>query len=186
MNVVAQRPDLVPDDGRTGWANDLTRMDVWEPAANRGYMVKPLCEYFGRVHASDIHDYGAGFDVQDFLMPGSVQPGEFSWIITNPPFRLAAQFAEYAGLMAYDGFALLVRSAFLEGVDRYKTLFRDNAPNIVAQFVERVPMVKGRHDPEASTATAYCWLVWRRKDCGPTRLMWIPPCRRQLQRADDA
>lgn len=177
---------LIPEYQRTGWANDLRGMSAWEPAANRGYMVRPLQEYFGKVHGSDVHDYGAGFEQQDFLLPGSVTAGEYAWIITNPPFRLAAQFAERADWMANDGFALLTRIAFIEGVDRYNTLFNVNPPDIVAPFVERVPMVKGRHDPEASTATAYCWLVWRRKETQPTRLIWIPPCRRQLQKPTDA
>ena len=178
---------LIPEYQRTGWCEDLTHMSAWEPAANRGYMVKPLREYFGRVHGSDVHDYGAGYEVRDFLIPHAddAEIG-FNWVITNPPFRLAAQFAERADQVANDGFALLVRSAFLEGVDRYKTIFRDNPPDIVAQFTERVPMVKGRHDPEASTATAYCWLVWRDKETMPPRMMWIPPCRRQLQKPTDA
>ncbi len=34
----------------------------WEPACNRGAMVKPLAEFFSRVDASDVHDYGFGFD----------------------------------------------------------------------------------------------------------------------------
>jgi hypothetical protein len=176
---------LIPEYQRTGWAEDLTGLTCWEPAANRGHMVKPLREYFGSVHASDVFDYGAGFEVADFLMHDTGTVGEHAWIITNPPFRLAAQFAARASLMANDGFALLTRIAFLEGVDRYKTLFHENPPSIIAQFTERVPMVKGRYDPDASTATAYCWLVWRRKDVGDTRFMWIPPCRRQLLRPED-
>jgi hypothetical protein len=33
-------------------------------------MVAPLREYFGSVEASDVHDYGAGFEVRDYLFPG--------------------------------------------------------------------------------------------------------------------
>ena len=167
---------------------------VWEPACNRGYMAKPLTEYFDRWHFSDIHDYGWNGQnrVVDFLYPGSegdVGPGEPDWIITNPPFRLAAQFAHRCVQVGPRmGFALLTRIAFLEGVGRYEELFSVAPPNVVAQFTERVPMVKGRHDPEASTATAYCWLVWggRLDRLGKTDFMWIPPCRRQLQKPTDA
>lgn len=39
-----------------------------EPAANRGYMVRPLAELFiPPIDASDVHDYGAGFPVRDYL-----------------------------------------------------------------------------------------------------------------------
>jgi hypothetical protein len=48
-------------------------------------------------------------------------------------------------------------------------------------------MVKGRYDPKASTATSYCWLVWAKGDARePTEFVWIPPCRRALERAGDA
>lgn len=81
--------------------------------------------------------------------------------------------------------ALLVRTAWIEGVGRYQTLFRDHPPAIVAQFSERVPMVKGLLAPKPSSATAYCWVVWTKNHSGPTRLMWIPPCRKLLEREGD-
>lgn len=165
--------------------NALKHATCLEPAANRGFMVRPLQEYFGGVYASDVHDYGCGYRVDDFLFTGYDQD-EHDWIITNPPFRLASAFADRCALNEPRmGYALLTRIAFLEGVDRYKALFRDHPPSIVAQFAERVPMVEGRFDPEASTATAYCWLVWFTGYEGLTHLQWIPPCRRQLQRDTD-
>ena len=56
-------------------------------------------------------------------------------------------------------------------------------------FSERVPMVKGRWDPDGSTATSYAWFVWHlnRPDDSPTTLDWIPPRHRELlTRPDDA
>ncbi len=79
---------------------------------------------------------------------------------------------------------MLVRTAFLEGIDRYETLFRSSPPTVVAQFVGRVPMWKGRLTKTGSTATAYCWLVWMSGYEGTT-LKWIPPCRKQLEHIDD-
>lgn len=156
---------------------------VWEPACNRGWMARPLAEYFGMVHASDIHDYGwEGQErVIDFLFPHSEPPKGVDWIITNPPFRLAQQFIQRGLELAREGVAVLVRTSFLEGVGRYDALFSQAPPSTVAQFVERVPMVKGRYDPAASTATSYAWIVW---GCGssPTTFRWIPPCRRKLDR----
>jgi hypothetical protein len=168
-------------------------MGVWEPACNRGYMARPLSEYFRRTHFSDIQYYGwrGQNRVVDFLYPGSEDAlceDPADWIITNPPFRLASQFVERS-LSLTNQCAMLVRIAFLEGVGRYNELFSVRPPTIVAQFTERVPMVKGRHDPDASTATAYCWIVWSSNivpRIGKTEFVWIPPCRRQLQRQTDA
>ena len=33
-------------------------MSAWDPARGEGHMTRPLTEYFARVEASDIHDYG--------------------------------------------------------------------------------------------------------------------------------
>ena len=145
-------------------------------------MAKPLAEYFGEVGAQDISDYGYGIK-QDYL---TYQPGKnWDWIITNPPFRLAEVFILKALEEAQRGCAFLVRTTFLESVGRYSRLFVNDPPSVVAQFVERVPMIKGRLDPKASTATGYCWLVWEGHKKAETRLTWIPPCRRVLEKSSD-
>lgn len=161
---------------------DMGQSFAWEPAAAEGAMVRPLAEHFKAVHASDIRDYGAGFEIGDFLFPGT-GPSFTDWIITNPPFRLGEQFARRAISIAREGVALLVRTAFLESQDRFR-LYSDHPPAVVAQFVERVPMVKGRLERSASTATAYCWIVWRR-GATDTRFKWIPPCKAKLDRDTD-
>lgn len=153
-----------------------------EPAANRGHMVKPLREYFGAVDASDIHDYGAGFPVQDYLF--GPDPAPVDWTITNPPFRLAEQFIHRALRTSRVGVAVFVRTAFLEGMARHKSLFSATPPATVLQFTERVVLHKGRLAPEGSTATAYCWLVWGKDDVR-TAFEWIEPCRRRLERPED-
>lgn len=156
-----------------------------EPAANRGHMVKALREYFPTVEASDIFDYGAGFAVQDYLF--GPDPDPVDWTITNPPFRLAEQFIARALATSTQGVAVIVRSAFLEGIGRYRGLFSQTPPTNILQFSERVVMHKGRLSAKGSTATAYCWLIWNKREPkgGPTEFDWIPPCRKQLERPED-
>jgi hypothetical protein len=67
-------------------------------------------------------------------------------VITNPPFRLAEQFVLRAMRVARRGVAILARTVFLESVGRYKSIYTKTPPTKFAQFVERVPMVKGRLD----------------------------------------
>lgn len=171
---------------------------VWEPAAGEGHMAAVLAEYASEVIASDVHKYErwiAGADarhVGSFIGAGpDVLPigwiPDLDWIITNPPFNLAEQFFERARNEAR-GVAFLVRTTWLESKERYERIFSQSPPNMIALFSERVPMVKGRWDPKASTATSYAWVVWARSadlaqaslraSCGP-RLMWIPPGQRQ-------
>lgn len=159
-----------------------------EPAANRGYMVGPLREYFAHVEAADVHDYGAGFPVNDYLF--GPLPTPVDWTITNPPFRLAEQFIERALETSRVGVAMIVRAAFLEGVGRFERLFSRHQPSHVLQFTERVVMHKGKLSATGSTATAYCWIIWQPSDIGKmarpsARLSWIAPCRKRLERAED-
>jgi hypothetical protein len=155
-----------------------------EPACGRGHMSATLAEYFGSVTSSDICDYGFG-EIEEFL-ESSYGPDSFDWVITNPPFILAEKFIRRSTEIARVGIAMLTRTAFIESVDRYNRLFKVNPPLRVAQFVERVPMVIGRLQRDASTATAYAWMVWK-KDVShkPCELTWIPPCRRELERDKD-
>ena len=165
------------------WWADLGDLSCREPAANRGHMVKPLREYFIQVLASDVHDYGAGFPVEDYLFPGPC--AQTNWTITNPPFRLAEKFIAKAIDQSNHGVAMIVRSAFLEGVGRYRNLFSVNPPSHVLQFTERVVMHKGKLSANGSTATAYCWLVWIKGWDQQTCFEWIEPCRKRLERVED-
>lgn len=155
---------------------------VLEPACNAGHMSKVLWEYFGNVRSSDVEAYGYGA-VQDFLS-GEFEPVD--WVITNPPFRLAEDFIRKSLAIARVGVAMLVRTTFIESVGRYERLFSQTPPDRFAQFTERVPMVKGRLDAKASTATGYGWLVWLvGEKVEGTRLVWIPQCRKALEREFD-
>lgn len=159
----------------------------WEPACNRGHMTRVLDEYFPMVYGTDIFRYVDNilFGVCDFLRDESIYE-DVPWIITNPPFAQAEAFINRSLMIATTGVCMLVRTSFLEGVGRYRNIFSKCPPHVIAQFSERVPMVKGRYDPKASTATSYCWLVWfPGREYRGTTLRWIQPCRKELERPED-
>jgi hypothetical protein len=146
-------------------------------------MVRPLREYFRHVVATDIHDYGFPLDQKTtFLKPHNRSVG---WIITNPPFNTAEHFANWGMDHSKRGVAILVRTAFLESVRRHEKLFAPTPPTDILQFVERVPMHKGKLVKNGSTATAYCWIVWRKHAPHGTHFHWIAPCRKALERDSD-
>lgn len=148
-------------------------MRCLEPACGVGHMARVLRDYFGVV-ASDIHDYGHG-EKADFLRYPS-EAEQFDWVITNPPFRLAEQFVTKAISIAKIGVAIFARTVFIESIGRYENLFSRLPPSKFAQFTERVPLLKGRLDRKATTATGYCWLVWEKgRACRAPELIWIPP-----------
>jgi hypothetical protein len=175
-----------------------------EPAANRGHMAKPLSEHFGAVMASDVFDYGAGFPVLDYLFGPASHLERSDWTITNPPFALAEQFIDRALDLSNIGCAMLVRTAFAEGQDRFHSLFSKRPPSFELVFSERVVMLKGRliqagaidplaekENTKASTATAYVWMIWLKHEPAAdhwpyqTIKIWIPPCRWRLERPGD-
>lgn len=195
--VMAQRTEAKdsPDDFPTPpWATralcehiltkvDLAAQTCLEPACGRGYMAKPLAEYFSSVEASDAYHYGFA-PIRDFLSH-PYETGSHDWVITNPPFRLAEDFVLRSLAVARKGVAILARTVFLESSGRYKAIFASNPPTVFAQFVERVPMVKGRVDRKASTATGYAWLIWDKQYGGSPLLKWVPPCRKTLEKDSD-
>lgn len=166
----------------------LNLLTAWEPACGEGDMAKPLAEYFEYVAASDVHDYGFGA-VEDFLIDWPVLSGESrretpDFIISNPPFRLAEEFIQLGRDRSKIGVAMLLRTSFLEGQTRHADLFSKSPPTYILQFAERVPMFKGRLDPEGSTATSYCWIIFEQGNF-ITEFHWIPPCRKRLERDGD-
>ena len=188
----------------------LGRQSAWEPAVNRGSLFHGLTGYFDQTHASDIYnyDYVRNCHAVDFLWTGSED--EFApvdWIITNPPFRLAEQFIDRALDVAKVGCAMLLRTGFLHGGQRYEKLFKDRPPTCVLHFAERVVILKGRlvragatdwigtriareRNPDApikkaSTATDYSWFIWV-DDLDPMPPAWVPPgSRLRLEREGD-
>lgn len=162
---------------------------VWEPASGCGHMADVLREAFAHVCASDVHDYGYCDAVGSFTGIGpdvAERPGHVDWVITNPPFNLAEFFLQRGLIQSARGVALLLRTNWLDTQGRFERVFRRYRPSHVLQFSERVAMVKGRWDPEASTATAYAWFVWLHQSPRPTVLDWIPPgTKDELTRASD-
>lgn len=158
---------------------------AWDPACGEGHMAEVFAEDIAIVKASDVFDYGRGHTVADFLDPGTAMTPRPDLIGFNPPFKVALPFVRRALDLTGCAVAALVRTAWIEGVERYGELFRDHPPTLFAPFVERVPMTKGRWDPDASTATSYAWFVWV-EGASPLAPFWIPPgCRQALTRPDD-
>jgi hypothetical protein len=144
---------------------------VWEPAAGRGAIVRVL-EAAGRtVVATDI------VTGDDFLTCERAHGVEA--IVTNPPLRIAAQFAEHA-LKLVPYVALLLPWRFWEAgtgnskASRARRVVLDADPPARAYcFANRLPMMHRDSwtGPRASSAMAFGWFVWDRRSIGPRTLV---------------
>ncbi len=131
---------------------------LWEPACGNGAIVKVLEQAGYLVKASDITDYGEGYPVADYFKT-SISP-LIQGIVTNPPFKLALDFAK-KGIRECQYVALLLRTNFLESTSRLE-FFRIYPPSRVWISSRRLPMMhrNGWTGPEAPSNTCHAWFIW--------------------------
>ena len=160
----------------------LARSNCLEPACGAGSMAETLKEYFAETCASDAFDYGYG-PVRDFLAE-PYDDGSYDWVITNPPFRLAAAFVlralelrggESPSSNAPSSWKVsdAISCCFRQPADQGFTLRRTSTDS------------EGRLDKAAATATSYGWMVWKKEKPGKPELLWISACRKFLERPRD-
>jgi hypothetical protein len=136
---------------------------IWEPAAGGGAIVRVLRAAGHRVIASDL---ASGMD---FLACRRVR-GHADAIVTNPPLKHAAAFAQHAcALVPY--VALLLPWRFWEAgtgshaAARARRQVLDIAPPARAYcFANRLPMMHraGWTGPRSRNAMSFGWFVWDR------------------------
>lgn len=143
---------------------------IWEPACGRGDISEVLIKQGYSVVSTDLIDRGYGYGGIDFLTNWSrLAPN----IITNPPYKLAQEFAEHALIdLRVDKLCLLLKLAFLEGVERAK-FFNLYPPKWVYVFSKRLTMTKNGEEKRSSGMIAFAWYVWERGHLDYPRIGWI-------------
>jgi hypothetical protein len=94
-------------------------------------------------------------------------------IITNPPFKLGAQFVRHALLLCPHVY-MLFRLAFLES-ERRRDILDAGWLRRIHVFRNRLPMMHraGWAGRRASSAIPFAWFCFDRLNPGPTELDWI-------------
>lgn len=153
---------------------------VWEPA--NGY--NRISNYFEKrgydVFRSDVYRWSKKTQlIKDFRKCKRSDSGAKKGlvIITNPPFKLANEFALKALDLLKPGemLALLLRTQFVEGTGRYEKLIKDNKPAMMLQFINRLPRMHRFHykDKKGGTMLAFSWFVWIKGHKGDMMVDWI-------------
>lgn len=144
--------------------------DIWEPACGDGAISKVLEAAGHRVVSSDLIDRGYGETGIDFLMEHKSRAPN---VITNPPFKLANDFVSVAVHLSSGKVAMLLKIAFLEGVER-SLLFKRTPLARVHVFSKRVTFRNTtRGDVSGSGMMAFAWFVWENGYTGKPTLGWI-------------
>lgn len=147
---------------------DLEGVEViWEPACGDGAMSVVLEAYAGRVISSDLRpDSGYGRGGVNFLATAPDEGMEFrpDWIISNPPFNLAAKFIEHA-LSITPNVAMLLKATYWNAKSREK-LFRDHPPSHILPLTWRPAFLEAERG--SSPLMDVMWVVWK-EGCTETR-----------------
>lgn len=157
-------------------AEDLPPV-IWEPACGPGSIVRVLRASGRQVYATDLVDYGSPDQDEhgwDFLSERQLPIGVGA-IVTNPPYKNAAEFVAHA-LELCPRVVMLLRLAFLESTRRTPILDGGHLARVHV-FKNRLPMLHrdGWTGNKVSNPTAFAWFVWDREHQGPTelhRLSW--------------
>jgi hypothetical protein len=149
----------------------LPQGTVWEPACGPGAIVRVLRAAGHQVYATDLVNYGSADQDEhrvDFLMEFAAP--EIASIVTNPPFKLAAEFVRHALLLCPRVYMFL-RLAFLESEGRSDILEGGQLRRVYV-FRERLPMMHraGWVGTRASSRMAFAWFCWDRQHRGPAEL----------------
>ena len=143
---------------------------VWECACGAGHMARVLQAAGLPVVATDLVDRGFGEARVDFLREASLRAPN---IVTNPPYKLAGQFARHALALGAEKLCLLVQLSFMEGVARARALFTATPPARVWVFARRPGFAKRRVVERGGGNQAFAWIVWDRWHAGPPTLGWL-------------
>lgn len=168
-------PDYFPTPA---WAthalmeNEAFEGEIWECACGDGAMSRVLGSRGNPVQSSDLFDRGYGQPGIDFTRATETADN----IVTNPPYNSAEEFVRVGVQLARKKFALLLRLAFLEGVNRARTIFSDHPPSRVWVFSERITFYPAGAVQAGSGTTAYAWFVWDKSaPSSGTELKWFRP-----------
>jgi len=146
---------------------------IWEPACGEGHLSKVLIDHGYDVFSSDLVYRGFGDGQIDFLT--FTDSNLDVDIITNPPYKYAAEFVEKAMETIGDGHkvAMFLKLTFLEGKKR-RDLFERYPPKTIYVSSSRlICALNGDFDNTKSSAVAYAWFVWEKGYEGAPIIRWI-------------
>lgn len=144
---------------------------IWEPACGDGAISRVLATHGYEVVETDLVQRSVGQGRIDFLMEQrALAPN----IVTNPPFKLAAEFADKAHQLGVAKVALLCRLGWLEGRARSRMFQRTGLARVWV-FSGRLPMMHrvGYDGPISTSAIAFAWFIWDREHSGPPVVGWL-------------
>ena len=146
---------------------------ILEPACGMGHISHTLEQAGYEVISQDKVYRGYGLkEPKDFF---EIEKTMKMDIVTNPPYKYAAEFVEHALDIVDEGskVAMFLKLTFLESIKRLK-LFKKYPPQTVYVFSKRQVCAKnGDFDAANTAAVAYAWFVWKKGFTGDPVIKWL-------------
>lgn len=152
---------------------------ILEPCCGMGHMVEGIVLSMGKdnynVKATDLIDYGFGETGYDYLKEDYPYIENIGTIIMNPPFKHIEEFVVKSLNIAKYKIILFARTQFVESQSRYENIFKDNPPNKIYQYVDRVECAKdGNFNKYKGSNMAFAWFIWDlTENSNDTIFKWI-------------
>lgn len=149
---------------------------VWECACGEGHISEVLIKHGYDVLSTDLINRGY-INQQatlNFLDNNITNKNEYD-IITNPPYKHAAEFVERALEIsrAETKIAMLLKIQFLESEKRGK-LFNEYPPQRIWIARKRLKCaINGDFESMGSSAVCYAWFIWEKGFNGKPTIDWI-------------
>jgi len=149
---------------------------IWECACGEGHISEVFINNGYDVISTDLINRGyinqqATLNFLDCEIDGK---NEYD-IVTNPPYKHAAEFVKKALQISKDGtkIAMLLKIQFLESEKRGK-LFDENPPKRIWVARKRLVCARnGMFDDFKSSAVCYAWFIWEKGYKGKPTIDWL-------------
>lgn len=150
---------------------------IWECACGHGHIVRTLQELGATdVYASDLIDYGFGYDIYDFLSDDDTYNNEFDTILTNPPYKFTTEFMRRAIDKVKPGgrVIMLLPTTTLAGVNRYNKIFKTDPPKYIYTFSRNTyALLVAEGDKIGAPKLSHSWFIWEKGYKGETIVRWL-------------
>ena len=151
---------------------DFTDNTILEPCIGGGHMISGIQQYLDKHDQTPAKLIGTDYKDREFrstkwdlyynvdTLDDDYPIESADVVIMNPPYATLEPFLIRALEIAQDKLIVLCRAQVLEGAGRFEKVFKDNPPNDIYGYVERIQCWKGGAKPSVSSAQMYAWLVW--------------------------
>lgn len=136
---------------------------LWESFCGHGAISKILEKVHSNVYSTELYPDRYGIGGVDFFHAEDYIPKKPFWIVTNPPYKYAAESVRKAFEYGAERIIMLLRFPFLASAKSREDILENGHLMRVLLIKERVPFVPyGWEGTSSSPTYESAWFIWDR------------------------